>query len=294
MIEHADCLEAMAAMPEASVDAIVTSPPYGDLRTYNGSHRGSVDGYGEWIAPCLAAMLRVTKPSGALMLNVGRTMRGGIEHPIAEDARRAAQDAGWLWIDTLVWHKPNGFYAASAPYLHNVHEYVWWLARDTRAHRGYDRRTRTPHAPDSLKRFAQGFRTNRSKDGTRYHKAGKPIPAPHPDGAAPKSVVSFAQGDHRGIAHPAPMPLRLARHLVVLSCPPGGLVLDPFAGSGTTGIACALEGFDFHGIEQEPEYVAIAEARIGRAVSHPHDFDPELPVPVPAPEGQLSIDGEEA
>ena len=52
------------------------------------------------------------------------------------------------------------------------------------------------------------------------------------------------------------------RWLVRLVVPPGGLCLDPFAGSGTTGIACALEGVDFSGIEMSPEYAAIAEARI--------------------------------
>jgi DNA modification methylase len=52
------------------------------------------------------------------------------------------------------------------------------------------------------------------------------------------------------------------RWLVRLVTPPGGRILDPFAGSGTTGIAAALEGFDFIGIEREPEYVEIAKARI--------------------------------
>ena len=52
------------------------------------------------------------------------------------------------------------------------------------------------------------------------------------------------------------------RYLVRLVTPPGGTVLDPFMGSGTTGIAAALEGFEFVGIDQDPDYVAIAEARI--------------------------------
>lgn len=52
------------------------------------------------------------------------------------------------------------------------------------------------------------------------------------------------------------------RHLVRLVTPPGGVVLDPFLGSGTTALAARLEGFDYVGIEREPEYVAIAEARL--------------------------------
>lgn len=57
-------------------------------------------------------------------------------------------------------------------------------------------------------------------------------------------------------------PVNLMRWLVRLVCPPGGRVLDPFLGSGTTGIAAVLEGFDFIGIERESEYVEISRARI--------------------------------
>jgi site-specific DNA-methyltransferase (adenine-specific) len=58
-------------------------------------------------------------------------------------------------------------------------------------------------------------------------------------------------------------PIALMRWLVRLVTPPGGIVLDPFAGSGTTGIACALEGLNFIGIEREAEYAEIARARMG-------------------------------
>lgn len=62
--------------------------------------------------------------------------------------------------------------------------------------------------------------------------------------------------------HPTVKPIDLMRYLVRLVTPPGGTVLDPFTGSGTTGIAANLEGFDFIGIEREAEYREIAEARL--------------------------------
>lgn len=62
--------------------------------------------------------------------------------------------------------------------------------------------------------------------------------------------------------HPTVKPTDLMRHLVRLVTPPGGLVLDPFLGSGTTALACEAEGFRWVGIEREAEYVAIAEARL--------------------------------
>ena len=68
-------------------------------------------------------------------------------------------------------------------------------------------------------------------------------------------------------------PINLMRWLVRLVTPPGGLVLDPFTGSGTTGCAAALEGFRFVGIEREPEYAAIARARIAWWAEHPDGME---------------------
>jgi DNA modification methylase len=66
--------------------------------------------------------------------------------------------------------------------------------------------------------------------------------------------------------HPTVKPIKLMQYLVKLITPPNGKVLDPFCGSGTTGIACKLEGFEFVGIEQDPEYTKIAEARINNCI----------------------------
>ena len=65
--------------------------------------------------------------------------------------------------------------------------------------------------------------------------------------------------------HPTVKPTALMRYLCRLVTPPGGVVLDPFMGSGSTGKAAVMEGFDFMGIEVEPEYYALAEARIAHA-----------------------------
>jgi site-specific DNA-methyltransferase (adenine-specific) len=67
---------------------------------------------------------------------------------------------------------------------------------------------------------------------------------------------------YRANVHPTVKPTDLMRHLVRLVTPPGGVVLDPFLGSGTTALAAEMEGFAWVGIEKEAEYVAIAEARL--------------------------------
>jgi site-specific DNA-methyltransferase (adenine-specific) len=69
----------------------------------------------------------------------------------------------------------------------------------------------------------------------------------------------------QGSNHPTVKPIALMRYLCRLVTPPGGTVLDPYMGSGTTGKAALLEGFDFIGIEREPNYFAIAEARVNNS-----------------------------
>ena len=98
-----------------------------------------------------------------------------------------------------------------------------------------------------------------------------------------------------GNSHPTVKPTELMRYLVRLVTPPGGVVLDPFMGSGSTGKACALEGFAFIGIEREAEYVEIARARIAAVSPEPVTSVASVaparraPAPKPAPAGQLSL-----
>jgi len=95
--------------------------------------------------------------------------------------------------------------------------------------------------------------------------------------------------------HPTVKPIDLMRWLCRLVTPPGGLILDPFCGSGTTGCAAVLEGFRFVGVEREPEYVRIAEARIRWWAAHPDGMElverleHERARKARADEGQLSF-----
>lgn len=101
----------------------------------------------------------------------------------------------------------------------------------------------------------------------------------------------FQRGDSmRANVHPTVKPVALMRWLCRLITPPGGLVLDPFCGSGSTGIAAALEGFSFIGYELDAEYVEIAESRIWHAISNPSAYDPELN-PADDDERQIRLPG---
>jgi site-specific DNA-methyltransferase (adenine-specific) len=96
--------------------------------------------------------------------------------------------------------------------------------------------------------------------------------APSSGSAARFFYTAKASRDDRddGNTHPTVKPTDLMRYLCRLVTPPGGIVLDPFMGSGSTGKAALLEGFDFIGIEREAQYHAIAQQRIGRAAAAGH------------------------
>ena len=119
-----------------------------------------------------------------------------------------------------------------------------------------------------------------SGSAARFFYCAKASRADRNEGLAgmPERVVSVWGGDEDDLSagkkatrptansHPTVKPTNLMRYLCRLVTPPGGLVLDPFAGSGSTGKAAMLEGFRFIGIDLTPEYVAIAERRIAAAI----------------------------
>ncbi len=80
-----------------------------------------------------------------------------------------------------------------------------------------------------------------------------------------KGLDGFEEKENKNF-HPTVKPIKLMQYLVKMITPPNGIVLDPFCGSGTTGVACKLDGFQFVGLEQDPEYAKIAEARINNYV----------------------------
>lgn len=263
-IYHADSRDLMHEMRTAGmkVDAVVTSPPYADARK-DYSHAASAD-YVEWIDPFLKLMWQVLTPSGALMLNLGRVFRDHVELDYAERTLLRAQKIGFRRIDTIIWCKVNG--RPINPYLTNVHETVYWLAKEPgKAYRGFDE-TRAPYAPETLLRYQRRWtnHANQKESGDPRDVAVQEGRTAHPDGARPRSVYVTQVGKEKKRKHPAPMALELARFLVCLSCPPGGTVLDPFFGGGTTGRAARLHGRGCVGVEEQEKWLVEAVAMLSQ------------------------------
>jgi DNA modification methylase len=249
-VVEGESLSWLRRQADRSFDAVVTSPPYGDQRSYGGA---PPDEYADWIEPWLVELLRTCREAGSLMLNLGRIMRDGEEHPWALEVLMRAREVGWRWVDTIVWHKTNAMPLSHPAYLHGMHEFVWWLSPTTSCYRGYDSDTRRPHAEGTVRRIGQPYMRSKGEKG------GYEL---HPDGARPSTVFAAGVGATRGLKHPAPMAKALALHLVSLSCPFGGIVLDPFAGAMTTGVACLERGRRFVGVEHQLEAVQEGRERL--------------------------------
>lgn len=200
-----------------------------------------------------------------MMLNVGVVLRDGEEHSCTDDILRQCRAQGWKLLHRRVWDKPNGQVPSAPGYLTVAHEFVFWLAPTTRPWRAFEqpegsqasREIRSPHSPASVARMA-GLYTGA---GT-HHKQSRNHRL-HPDGARPTTVVRCSVGgEPNPDAHPARMPIPLARELVAMCCPPGGLVLDPFSGNATTGIAATRTGRRYLGVELNPEYAEQSRRRL--------------------------------
>lgn len=260
MIFHGDARN--VPLGDSSVDVVITSPPYWGLRDYGVvGEIGSEPTPGEYIKAIIEVLnelRRVLVPDGNVFMVIGdkyartggvdRKVRGVGADPGGRVHKRpvqrgvsgvadgsliglpyrvalAAIDAGWLWRQDIVWSKPN-------PLPESVRR------RCTRAHETILHMTRT----------AQHYARPTLKGG----ELGSDI----------WSIAVRGYRDPEAIATPAVYPEQLVERIIHNWCPPKGLVLDPFVGSGTTGVVAMRLGRQFYGLDINKSSVAAAQRRI--------------------------------
>jgi len=175
----------------------------------------------------------------------------------------ALQDDGWWLRSDIVWSKPNPMPESVTDRPTKSHEYVFLLSKSARYY--YDAEAVREDAIHAGRVVSyDGTQKNTGHENQRYPGA-KPRDITVAPGRNLRDVWTIATQPFPE-AHFATYPEALVRPCVMAGCPIGGLVLDPFSGSGTTGVvACGL-GRDYIGIELNPEYAAMSERRIGRAL----------------------------
>ena len=263
-----DSLEWLPRLPEKSIDLFFTSPPYADARAYS---RIAPDHYVDWFLPFAEAMFLATNDTGSLVLNIkNRVARSGRfrgqRHPYVYQLVLALQDLGWRWIETYIWSKPNAIPGRFGPRTKDSFEYVYHFAKGATPFFDLDS-VRVPYRADS----AEIERRRRDQNGRRDTESGfgrDRAKTYNKNGADPGNVITVNQtyNQFKGPAgqHTAVMPEGLAEFFVRAACRPGGVVVDPFAGSGTTVVAARRHGRRGGGIELHENYVEVAKRRLAQ------------------------------
>jgi DNA modification methylase len=178
----------------------------------------------------------------------------------------ALQADGWWLRQDIIWHKPNPMPESVTDRCTKAHEYVFLLSKSARYR--YDAESiREPLAPGTIQRDKSPRGRSQAGGGSAKSLAGYEYTpdlgnmTSNPLGKNKRSVWTVATKPFRA-AHFAVMPEALVEPCILAGSSLGDLVLDPFTGSGTVGVVALRHGRDFVGVELNPDYAAIAEARI--------------------------------
>ena len=252
-LQRGDCLELMKRLPDKSVDLTVTSPPYDNLRTYNGN-------ISQWsfekFQQIAKELYRITKDGGVVVWIVADATIKGSETGTSFRQALRFMDCGFNLHDTMIYEKNNAI-----PLNHNRYEqtfeYMFVFSKG---------KPKTFN-PIKIQCKTAGLKTSKR---TFYQRREDNIPSEgHKNGAVKadkirNNIWQYSVGGGK-IKHPAVFPLQLAKDHIVSWSNENDTVLDCFMGSGTTGVACVNLKRNFIGMEIEEEYFKVAEERINNA-----------------------------
>lgn len=251
-----DCLERMKDISDGSVDMVLTSPPYDNLRTYSGNNVLWSESVWRGV---ISELYRVAKSGGVVVWIVADATVNGSETGTSFKQALWAKDCGFNLHDTMIWNK--GAFSAVGSLKSRyapVFEYMFVFSK------GYAG-TFNP-IKDRKNKWAGSVVSGniRQRDGSV-----RPM-----SGSGSKTVARFGQRfniwdmpavkSRQDTRHPAQFPVSLANDHIISWSNEGDTILDPFMGSGTTGVACANTGRRFIGIELDDGYFNIAKDRIAR------------------------------
>jgi len=245
VLYNADCLQILQQLPENSIDMIFADPPYnlsnggftchagravsvnkGAWDTSNGFKK-DFEFHLNWIKACK----RVLKPEGTIWIS-------GTYHSIYE-CGFALQDEGYKILNDIAWYKPNASPNLSCRYFTASHENLIWAKKDKKAKHifNYDEMREGDWPNDFIKRPNKQMRSvwAINTPNSWEKKFGK---------------------------HPTQKPFELLKRIILASTKKGDVVLDPFTGSSTTGLAAIKYGRKFVGIDTENKYLDLSKKRL--------------------------------
>jgi site-specific DNA-methyltransferase (adenine-specific) len=243
MLYEGDCLTIMPTLPDKSIDLTVTSPPYDNLRTYNGNSTFDFEGIAK-------ELYRVTKDGGVVVWVVGDATINGSETGTSFKQALYFKEFGFNLHDTMIFEK-DSFQKPNHNRYWSCFEYMFVLSKG---------KPKTAYMI-SDRANSQGGKTVSSKtvrnaDGSTSKRNPVVIAA----FGKRKNIWAYSTGYGKGTTckeayqHPAMFPERLATDHILSWSNAGDTVLDPFAGSGTTGVACLNTNRKYILIEKDATY----------------------------------------
>ena len=255
---NSDCVIALKRLIEdgVQVDCAVTSPPYDNIRSYNNQDVWDFFKF----ADAAELLYQVIKPGGTLVWVVADQTRNGSETCTSFKHALYFKELGFNLHDTMIFEKINPIPQIYRKRYTNVFEYMFIFTKG-------QIKTHNPimipckHAGLELKGTTY---KNYSKGNQHRKKPANPVKSEKIKGNIWSYVVGKNSIDQEAKFHSAPFPYELAKDHIVSWSNVGDLVLDPFMGSGTTGLACRNLNRNFIGIEINKDYFNFAKERIER------------------------------
>ena len=255
-IKLADAFDFLAAQESNSIDLIFTSPPYAERRK---NHYGGISPklYVKWWMPIADQMLRTLKPTGSLILNIKEHSEGGIRHPYVYKLVLAMiEQAGWQWLDELVWNKTNAVPFTFPTKLRDAWERLYHFAPTTNIKFRPDA-IRVPPAASTIHRYTNATEQDKIKrpsaTGSGFNIKIPPLEVLEKGIIPPNVITGGVIG--KDVGHPAAMPPYLPDFFIKLLTDEGDLVCDPFAGTGTTLKSALRLGRDAIGCDINPYFM---------------------------------------
>ena len=260
-ILQGDSAEVLKTLPDNSIDLIVTSPPYADQRksTYGGI---APDKYVEWFLPISEQLLRVLKLTGTFVLNIKEKVVDGERSTYVMELILAMRKQGWLWTEEFIWHKKNSYPGKWPNRFRDAWERLLQFNK-SKKFAMYQEEVMVPMGDWANSRLKNLSDTDKRRDNSKVGSGfGKNISNwIDREKAYPTNVLHLAT-ECNNKKHSAAFPEELPEWFIKLFTKEGDMVLDPFAGSGTTLFVAERMGRSAIGIEIMEDYYKMIKNQL--------------------------------
>ncbi|MCC7302775.1 MAG: strawberry notch family protein [Bacteroidia bacterium] len=292
-----NALDTLKDFPDNSIDCVITSPPYWQLRDYGWKGQWGLEKTFEEYLQNLWALMdeiqRVLKPKGTVWINLGDTygtqsgtgrgtqyvskstkhhvengatlIKGNAPHKsqllIPHRFAIGCMERGWIVRNDIILAKKNSMPESVKDRFSKKHEFVFLMVKSKEYFFDLDS-VREPHKAASLERTTRGWNGHREKGSSYENMDIKKMC--HEDGKNPGDIADFWVVNNKGgkDKHYAKYSSDMLTKPILAGCPKGGVVLDPFCGTGSTGVRAIELGRKFIGIDGKKEYCGIAEKKL--------------------------------